>query len=90
MDRAEAAFRESKQLLEELHWPQSTMARHLGALRERGLIKGTRHGNQVVLELDGTVTPRLLNAVCEWVHPDTGEHMASTFASVDGDDHETP
>ena len=79
-----------KQLLEELHWPQSTMARHLGALRERGLIKGTRSGNRVVLQLDGTVTPQLLHAVCEWVHPETGEHMASTFSEDAGDTHETP
>lgn len=66
-----------KQLLEELHWPQSTMARHLGALRERGLVKGTRNGNLVYLELDGTVTPRLLETVCEWVHPETGDHFAA-------------
>lgn len=78
-----------KQLLDELHWPQSTMARHLGALRERGLVKGTRKGNQVVLQLDGTVTPRLLHAVCEWVHPDTGEHMASSLSEDAEDSHET-
>ncbi len=71
-----------KELIEELDWPQSTMARHLGALRERGLIKGTRKGNQVFLELDGTVTPQLLAAVCDWVHPDTGEEFATVLASV--------
>ena len=66
-----------KQLLTELRWPQSTMARHLGALRERGLVKGTRDGNLVYLELDGTITPRLLETVCEWVHPDTGDHFGA-------------
>jgi ArsR family transcriptional regulator len=75
-----------KELIEELDWPQSTMARHLGALRERGLIKGTRKGNQVVLELDGTVTPKLLAAVCDWVHPDTGEEFAADLTPAPEDE----
>ncbi len=67
------------ELLEQLGWPQSTMARHLAALRERGLVRGTRRGNQVLLELDGTVTPQLLAAVCHWVHPETGDRFATAF-----------
>lgn len=66
-----------KELLQELGWPQSTMARHLAGMRERGLIRAHREGNQVYLGLDGTVTPRLLAAVCDWIHPDTGEQFAS-------------
>jgi DNA-binding transcriptional ArsR family regulator len=69
------------ELLEELGWPQSTMARHLGALRDRGLVRGTRHGNQVLLALDGTITPQLLAAVCAWVHPDTGDRFASVLTA---------
>jgi len=72
------------ELLEDLGWPQSTMARHLAVLRDRGLVRGTRQGNQVLLELDGTVTPQLLAAVCAWVHPDTGDRFASAFPAAAG------
>jgi len=68
-----------RDLLEELGWPQSTLARHLGVLRERGLVRGIRDGNHVRLELEGTVTPQLLAAVCAWVHPDTGDRFAAGF-----------
>jgi ArsR family transcriptional regulator len=71
-----------KDLIEELGWPQSTVARHVAELRERGLIRGTRHGNQVYLELAGTVTPKLLAVVCDWVHPDTHEAFASVLAAA--------
>lgn len=71
-----------KELMEELGWPQSTMARHIAELRARGLVRGTRHGNQVYLELAGTVTPRLLRAVCDWVHPDTHEAFASVLTAA--------
>ncbi len=66
-----------KELVAELRLPQSTVARHLGQLRESGLIRSTRHGSEVVLELEGTVTPRLLDAVCRWVHPETGDHIVA-------------
>jgi DNA-binding transcriptional ArsR family regulator len=68
-----------RELLEQLGWPQSTMARHLGELRAHGLVRGTRHGNLVLLSLRQTVTPRLLSAVCSWVHPDTGDRFASAL-----------
>ena len=71
-----------KELLEELGWPQSSMARHLGVLRANGLVCGTRSGNQVHLKLDGTVTPHLLAAVCAWVHPETGEQFASALTTA--------
>ena len=62
------------ELVEELGWPQSTVARHLGTLRERGLVVGERQGTEVLLE--ATAMPRfLLDAVCDWMHPG---------ASVDG------
>lgn len=64
-DRAGATQHE---LVEELGWPQSTVARHLGTLRERGLVVGERNGSEVLL--DATPMPRfLLDTVCEWMHP---------------------
>ncbi len=71
-----------KELVEELGWPQSTVARHLGELREHGLVHGTRVGNQVVLAIEETVTPQLLAAVCQWVHPATGEQFASALPGM--------
>lgn len=66
---AERTGATQKDLVEELGWPQSTVARHLGALRERGLVEGRRHGTEVVL--DAAEMPRLLlNTVCEWMHPE--------------------
>lgn len=54
-----------RDLVAELGWPQSTMARHLGKLRERGLVVGRRRGAEVVLE--ATAMPRrLLDTVCAW------------------------
>lgn len=61
-----------KELVEELGWPQSTVARHLGTLRERGLVVGRRHGAEVMLE--ALPLPRvLLDTVCEFMHPGEGE-----------------
>lgn len=58
-----------KELVEELGWPQSTVARHLGTLRERGLIVGRRQGAEV--QLEATPLPRLLlDTVCAWMHPE--------------------
>lgn len=72
-----------KELIDELGWPQSTIARHLGVLREHGLVRGVRNGNHVQLAIDGTVTPQLLAAVCEWVHPDTGEQFRTHLAQAE-------
>jgi DNA-binding transcriptional ArsR family regulator len=55
-----------KELVEALGWPQSTVARHMGALRERGLVSGTREGVEVRLE--ATPLPRLLlDGICGWL-----------------------
>lgn len=72
---AERSGTTQKELVEELSWPQSTVARHLGALRERGLVVGRRHGAEVLLE--ATEMPRLLlNTVCEWKHPEGANEAA--------------
>jgi DNA-binding transcriptional ArsR family regulator len=65
------------EIVEQLGWPQSTVARHLSTLRAQGLVRAERHGTQVRLALDGTVTPRLLEAVCTWVHPATGDRFSA-------------
>jgi DNA-binding transcriptional ArsR family regulator len=71
--------RTQKELVEELNWPQSTTARHLSRLRERGLVSATRHGQEVQLELGSHVTKQIMGAVCEWVHPETGEQFVGSY-----------
>jgi DNA-binding transcriptional ArsR family regulator len=64
-----------KELVAELGWPQSTVARHLGALRDRELVVGTREGVEVLLE--ATHLPRiLLDGVCEWLDRAAAEEEA--------------
>ncbi|UCD25474.1 MAG: winged helix-turn-helix transcriptional regulator [Gemmatimonadota bacterium] len=74
--------RTQKELVEELNWPQSTTARHLSRLRERGLVIAKRHGPEVHLELGSHVTRQIMGAVCEWVHPETGEQFAGSYAEL--------
>ena len=71
-----------KALIEEFGWPQSTMARHIGQLRGRGLIEATRHGTEIKLELAGSVTQDLMAAMCNWVHPETGEHFTVGYGKT--------
>jgi len=68
-----------KELLAEFGWPQSTVARHIGALRDRGLLHAVREDGHTRLTLDGTVTPQLLSVLCQWVHPETREQFLSKF-----------
>jgi ArsR family transcriptional regulator, zinc-responsive transcriptional repressor len=68
-----------KELIEDLGWPQSTMARHIGQLRERGLIEATREGSEIKLELSGDVTKKLMSAMCDWVHPETGDQFTPAY-----------
>lgn len=78
-------------LIKGLGWPQSTVNRHLTVLRDAGLVVARRGGTRVNLELEGEVTNNLLHAVCDWVHPETGESMSGhlkeilTTASVSND-----
>jgi len=69
-----------KELIEELGWPQSTMARHLARLRDAGLISATRDGQEIRLQLAGPIAEELMSAVCGWVHPETGESFAGNPA----------
>ena len=65
---AERSPRTQSELVQELGWPQSTVARHLALLRQRGLVTGRRQGAQVLLET-GSLPRRLLDTVCESMGP---------------------
>lgn len=48
-------------------WP--TISRHLGVLREAGLILSERQGQQIVYELNSTVFAELVEHLLEWLRP---------------------
>ena len=53
------------------HFPTAwaTISRHLGALRDAGLILSERSGQQIIYELNTTVFEDLVNHLLEWVRP---------------------
>ena len=55
------------------HFPTAwaTVSRHLGALRDAGLILSERNGQQIVFELNTTVIEDVVQHVMEWVRPAT-------------------
>lgn len=54
-------------LLDELGWPQSTLQRHVAALRATGLLLATRRGNEVRLAVRDDLPLQLVGAVCAWI-----------------------
>ncbi|HVB31256.1 MAG: autorepressor SdpR family transcription factor [Gemmatimonadaceae bacterium] len=48
-------------------WP--TISRHLGVLRDAGLILSERHGQQVIYELNTTVFDDVLEQILDWMRP---------------------
>jgi DNA-binding transcriptional ArsR family regulator len=48
-------------------WP--TVSRHLGVLRDAGLILSERNGQRIVYELNTTVFEDLIDHLLEWVRP---------------------
>ena len=48
-------------------WP--TVSRHLGVLRDAGLILSTRDGQNIVYELNTTVFDDVVNHLMEWTRP---------------------
>lgn len=60
-------------LLEELHWPQSTLARHVATLRDRGLLRATRKNGDVYLELANDLPSRLIAAAGDLPQMQTSE-----------------
>ena len=77
-----------KELIGEFGLPQSTVNRHLSVLKECGVIAANREGTRVLVELAGPVASQLMDAVCKWVHPETGEQFSGDLAtgSVDTDE----
>jgi len=53
------------------HFPiaWATVSRHLGVLRDAGLILSERHGQQILYELNTTVVDELVEHLMEWIQP---------------------
>ena len=50
----------------------ATISRHLGVLRDAGLILSERNGQQIVYELNITVFEDVVNHILEWTRPSKG------------------
>ena len=48
-------------------WP--TISRHLGVLKEAGLVLAERNGQQIVYELNTTVVEEVLQHLLDWLGP---------------------
>jgi DNA-binding transcriptional ArsR family regulator len=55
-------------------WP--TVSRHLGVLRDAGLILSERQGQQVIYELNTTVLDDVVGQLLDWVRPERGRRHA--------------
>lgn len=53
------------ELVEALGWPQPTVSKHLGVLKEVGLVSDRREGRQRIYRLN----PERLKPIYEWVAP---------------------
>lgn len=53
------------------HFPSAwaTISRHLGVLKEAGLILAERHGQQIVYELNTTVLEDVIHHLMGWIKP---------------------
>jgi ArsR family transcriptional regulator, arsenate/arsenite/antimonite-responsive transcriptional repressor len=61
--------RTSGQIAEQFPVAWATVSRHLGVLRDAGLVLAERDGQQVVYELNTTVFSDLVDHLIEWVTP---------------------
>lgn len=77
-------FSTQRDLIGKLGWPQSTVARHVAALRSGGIVTAERRGTEVHLTLVEPVAHDLMDAVCEWVHPETGERFNDRLSAAPG------
>ena len=59
----------SGEIAEQFPTAWATISRHLGALREAGLILSERNGQQIVYELNTTVFQDLVEHLLDWVRP---------------------
>jgi ArsR family transcriptional regulator len=53
------------------HFPTAwaTISRHLGVLRDAGMITAERNGNSIVYELNATVLQELVEHLIDWTKP---------------------
>lgn len=65
----------------------ATISRHLGALRDAGLILSERNGQQIVYELNTTVFEDLVDHLLEWVRPSRAKASRGTRAGRGGSKH---
>jgi ArsR family transcriptional regulator len=63
----------SGEIAEQFPTAWATISRHLGALREAGLILSERNGQQIVYELNTTVFQDLVEHLLDWVRPSKSE-----------------
>lgn len=54
----------------------ATVSRHLGVLRDAGLILSERNGQQIVYELNTTVIDDVIQQLLEWTRPHPGKKNA--------------
>ena len=59
----------SGEIAEQFPTAWATISRHLGALRDAGLILSERNGQQIVYELTTTVFQDLVEHLLDWVRP---------------------
>jgi ArsR family transcriptional regulator, arsenate/arsenite/antimonite-responsive transcriptional repressor len=59
----------SGEIAEQFPTAWATISRHLGALRDAGLILSERNGQQIVYELNTTVFHDLVEHLLDWVRP---------------------
>lgn len=72
-----------KALMQEFGWPQSTAARHLTILRNRGLVASERDGTEVLLRMGEPLALNVMDTVCAWVRGSaSGERAASTSGTA--------
>lgn len=62
----------------------ATVSRHLGALRDAGLILSERSGQQVIYELNTTVFQDLIDHLLEWVQPSKRKANGGTRGRAGG------
>jgi ArsR family transcriptional regulator, arsenate/arsenite/antimonite-responsive transcriptional repressor len=59
----------SGEIAEQFPTAWATISRHLGALRDAGLILSERNGQQILYELNTTVFQDLVEHLLDWVRP---------------------
>ena len=68
--------RTSGEIAERFPTAWATVSRHLGVLRDAGLILSERNGQQIVYELNTTVFDEVVNHLLEWTRPSRGKRNA--------------